>query len=205
MQRALRCVPPESVRSRKPRPGFRTRANGRRGRGRFPRNAHRRDGRRFAPQRLPGWLLRAVQVHHAVHALPHYARAAVADMGPVIVVVEENQAGNVIPFTKYLVVIAQNFDAPRVALGTLRRTRAIAIFGNYDRLIWKCAADLVQIAAGIGGRSAVPALVVFVPHDVVHQARDVLLRSLLQRVGGVGNQPARIQALGLFVIRLVKA
>ena len=59
--------------------------------------------------------------------------------------------------------------------------------------------NLVQIAAGIGGRSAVPALVIFVPHDVVHQARDILLRSLLQRVGGVGNQPARIQALGLFV------
>jgi len=54
-----------------------------------------------------------------VNALLHHPGAAVPDMRPVIVVVEENQASDIIPLAEDLVVIAQDFDAPGIALGTV--------------------------------------------------------------------------------------
>ena len=62
---------------------------------RAARDAHPLERRRFRAQDLPRWLFRSVHIHHAVHTLLHRSRAAVADVRPVVVVVEKNQAGDV--------------------------------------------------------------------------------------------------------------
>src|SRR5215467_210579 len=100
-------------------------------------------------------------------------------MRAVVVVAEENQAGDEIQFSENAVVIAQSLDPPRIAFRAFGNAGAPSVLGDDDRLVGERLMDLLQTAPQIVGGARSPALEVFVAFDEIHQAANVLTRRLL--------------------------
>src|SRR5207245_4051656 len=122
---------------------------------------------------------------NTVDALLHHSRALVADVSAVVVVAEENQATDVLGFPAHPGMIAKNLDSPTVTFRPVGHTCAIAVLGDDDRFIGKSLMNLVQIVAQVLWSAGVPALVIFIPLNEVHQLRHIFVGIALQRVGSI--------------------
>src|ERR1035438_2321296 len=123
-----------------------------------------------------------------MHALLHHPQTAIADMSAVIVVAEEDQAGDIFALAQHLILRPQNIFAMSIAFGAVGGAGTVAIFGNDDRLVRKSRVYVVDHPRQIRWPAGLPAAEIFIAGNKVHKAGYVLLRRREQRVGGGGAQ-----------------
>src|ERR1035437_483732 len=116
-------------------------------------------------------------------------------MSTVVVVTEENGRADEILRADGVVMRAQNLHPLLIAFRTFGRASTISVFGDHNGLAGKRRVNFIEMTCHILPTSWVPASVVFVGLDEIHQCGDVALRSVAQRLRSVGTETARIQSL----------
>src|SRR5947209_9326139 len=95
-------------------------------------------------------------------------------MSSVIVIAEKDRSCDEWLTPQNRVLPAQNSHSVPVTFRPVRRTRAISVFGDYDRLVRKCGMDFVHQALKIGWTALLPAADVLIALHEIHQARYIL-------------------------------